>query len=110
VVAGKEVRVIRSLVIPPELGESIEVRLLDWIRAEGDSVAAGDALLEFETDKAIVLVTAAQSGFLRKCLFAAGDWMKPGDSAALLSDRVDEALPEPGTSAHDLMLVTFEVT
>ena len=101
---------IRGLVIPPELGESIEVRLLDWIRAEGDSVAAGDALLEFETDKAIVLVTAAQAGVLRKCLFAAGDWMKPGDVAAWLTDRADEALPQAGTSADDLMLVTFEVT
>jgi pyruvate/2-oxoglutarate dehydrogenase complex dihydrolipoamide acyltransferase (E2) component len=102
--------VIRSLVIPRELGESIEVRLLDWIKAEGDSVAAGDALLEFETDKAIVMVTAAQAGFLRKCMFAAGDWMKPGDSVALLSDRADEALPEAGAGAADSMLVTFDVT
>jgi pyruvate/2-oxoglutarate dehydrogenase complex dihydrolipoamide acyltransferase (E2) component len=107
---GPEVRVIRNLVIPPELGESIEVRLLDWVKGEGDLVAAGDALLEFETDKAIVLVTAVQAGFLRKCLFAAGDWMKPGDIAALLSDRADEALPGDGTSAGDLMLVTFDVT
>lgn len=101
---------IRSLVIPPELGEGIEVRLLDWIKAQGDWVAAGDALLEFETDKAIVLVTAAQAGFLRKCLFAAGDWMKPGDIAALLSDRADEDLPGAGTAADESMLVTFEVT
>ncbi len=101
---------IRKLVIPPELGESIEVRLLDWVKAEGALVAAGDALLEFETDKAIVLVTAAQGGFLRKCLFAAGDWLKPGDIAALLSDAADEALPADGISAEDLMLVTFDVT
>jgi 2-oxoglutarate dehydrogenase E2 component (dihydrolipoamide succinyltransferase) len=102
--------VIRSLVIPPELGESIEVRLLDWIKAEGDWVEAGDALLEFETDKAIVLVTAVQAAFLRKRSFAAGDWMKPGDVAALLSDRADEALPGAGTSADESMSVTFEVT
>ena len=101
---------IRKLVIPPELGESIEVRLLDWVKAEGDSVAAGDAVLEFETDKAIVLVTAVQAGVLRKCLFAAGDWMKPGDTTALLSDQADEALPADGTAIQDLMLVTFDVT
>ncbi len=101
---------IRKLVIPPELGESIEVRLLEWVKPEGEWVAAGDALLEFETDKAIVLVTAVQAGCLRKCLFAAGDWMKPGDIAALLSDEAGEALPADVTSAQDLMLVTFDVT
>jgi len=102
--------VIRKLVIPPELGESIEVRLLDWVKAEGESVGEGDALLEFETDKAIVLVTAGQAGVLRKCFFSAGDWMKPGDIAALLSDQADETLPADGTSTQDLMLVTFDVT
>ena len=83
---------IRSLVIPVELGDSIEVRLLDWLKAEGDVVSAGDALLEFETDKAIVLVTAAQTGVLRKCLFGAGDWMKPGDAAAWARDAPSRSL------------------
>lgn len=101
---------IRQLVIPEELGESIEVRLLDWLKAEGEEVKEGDALLEFETDKAIVLVTATQSGFMRRRWFAAGDWMKPGDVAAWLSDRADESLPEAHGSLHDVMMVTFDVT
>jgi 2-oxoglutarate dehydrogenase E2 component (dihydrolipoamide succinyltransferase) len=101
--------VIRKLVIPKELGESIEVRLLEWVKTEGETVDVGDALLEFETDKAIVLVTATQAGSLRKVFFAAGDWMKPGDVAALLSDQPDEALPE-GTEAADDLMVTFDVT
>jgi pyruvate/2-oxoglutarate dehydrogenase complex dihydrolipoamide acyltransferase (E2) component len=101
--------VIRKLVIPKELGESIEVRLLEWVKSEGEVVGVGDALLEFETDKAIVLVTATQGGSLRKVFFAAGDWMKPGDVAALLSDQPDEPLPE-GAEAVDDLLVTFDVT
>jgi 2-oxoglutarate dehydrogenase E2 component (dihydrolipoamide succinyltransferase) len=102
--------VIRKLVIPKELGESIEVRLLEWLRAEGDLVNVGDALLEFETDKAIVLVTAMQAGSLRRCFFGAGDWMKPGDVAAWLSDQPDEVLLESHDAPDDTLLVTFDAT
>jgi pyruvate/2-oxoglutarate dehydrogenase complex dihydrolipoamide acyltransferase (E2) component len=102
--------VIRKLVIPKELGESIEVRVLDWLKAESDAVNAGDALLEFETDKAIVLVTAVQAGTLRRCFFASGDWMKPGDIAAWLSDSPHELLPESSESADDTLMVTFDIT
>ena len=101
---------IKKLVIPKELGDSIEVRLLDWLKAEGDTVAAGDALLEFETDKAIVLVTASQGGIVRRILVGAGDWMKPGDAVAWLSDSADEALPEGDAGPADDLMVTFDVT
>ena len=72
---------IRKLVIPKELGESIEVRVLDWLKAESDPVNAGDALLEFETDKAIVLVAAVQAGTLRRRFFASA-FSKPPKSFA----------------------------
>jgi pyruvate/2-oxoglutarate dehydrogenase complex dihydrolipoamide acyltransferase (E2) component len=102
--------VIRKLVIPIELGAAIEVRLLDWLKVEGDEVKEGDALLEFETDKAIVLVTALQSGSLRRCWFGAGDWMKPGDTAAWLSDQPEETLPANRDAPDDILMVTFDVT
>lgn len=101
---------VRKLVIPVELGESIEVRVLDWLKAESDPVNAGDALLEFETDKAIVLVTAVQAGTLRRCFFASGDWMKPGDVAAWLSDSPNEPLPETSEIPDDTLTVTFDIT
>jgi pyruvate/2-oxoglutarate dehydrogenase complex dihydrolipoamide acyltransferase (E2) component len=100
--------VIRKLIIPKELGE-VEVRLLDWLKAEGDAVAAGDALLEFETDKAIVVVTASEGGVVRRVLVGSGDWMKPGDVVAILSTTADEALPA-GEIEADLLQVTFDVT
>ena len=101
---------IRKLVIPKELGESIEVRVLDWLKAEADTVNAGDALLEFETDKAIVLVTAVDAGTLRRCFFSSGDWMKPGDVAAWLSDSPDEPLPASGETLDETLSVNFEIT
>jgi pyruvate/2-oxoglutarate dehydrogenase complex dihydrolipoamide acyltransferase (E2) component len=102
--------VIRRLVVPKELGDGIEVRLLQWYKAEGDLVAADDALLEFETDKAIVLVTAKEVGSLRRCFCAAGDWMKPGDVAAWLSDEPDEPLPAERDAPAEVLLVTFDAT
>lgn len=87
----------------------MEVRLLDWLKAEGDAVAVGDALLEFETDKAIVVVTASEAGFVRKLQVASGDWMKPGDVVALLSSTADEQLAADGGDAG-LLQVTFDVT
>jgi 2-oxoglutarate dehydrogenase E2 component (dihydrolipoamide succinyltransferase) len=102
--------VIRALVIPRELGEAIEVRLLQWYRAEGEPVATDDAVLEFETDKAIVLVTAKSAGIMRRCFCAAGDWMKPGDVAAWLSDEPNEPLPAERTSPADALSVAFETS
>ena len=101
---------IRRLMIPKELGESIEVRLLDWIRGEGEAVHSGDALLEFETDKALVLVTASQDGILRRVLFKPGDWMKPGDVVAWFSDQAEELLPENMDAAVEDLTVSFDVT
>jgi pyruvate/2-oxoglutarate dehydrogenase complex dihydrolipoamide acyltransferase (E2) component len=101
--------VIRKFIIPIELGD-VEVRLLDWLKAEGDAVAAGDALLEFETDKAIVVVTASEDGVLRRVLFGSGDWVKPGDVVAWLSGSADESLAPEGEIEGALLTVTFDVT
>ena len=40
-----------SNIVVPEVGESIvDARVAKWLRQEGDSVAAGDPLVELETD------------------------------------------------------------
>jgi pyruvate/2-oxoglutarate dehydrogenase complex dihydrolipoamide acyltransferase (E2) component len=102
--------VLRKLMIPRELGESIEVRLLDWLKNEGDAVADGDVLLEFETDKAVVLVTASQPGVVRRTFVGAGDWMKPGDVVAWVSDTADEPLPDGDAALTEDLMVTFETS
>ena len=41
-----------SNIVVPEVGESIvDARVAKWLRKEGDVVAAGDPLVELETDK-----------------------------------------------------------
>jgi len=101
---------IKKLLIPIELGEAIEVRLLLWCKTEGQQLSAGDALLEFETDKALVLVSASQPAVLRHCFYREGEWMKPGDTAAWLSDEPDEPLPAKGDAIAEELLVGFDVT
>jgi pyruvate/2-oxoglutarate dehydrogenase complex dihydrolipoamide acyltransferase (E2) component len=96
--------------IPPEMGEGVEVRVLLWYRAEGEAIAAGDALVELETDKAVALVTARQAGTLRRCFAVAGDWLKPGEVAAWVSDSPEEPLPAERDTAAEAMLATYETT
>lgn len=101
---------IRRLLIPLQLGEDVEVRVLLWYKAEGDPIADGDALVELETDKAIILVTAKQAGTLRRCFTAAGDWLKVGQVAAWVSDEAGEPLPAERTAPAEELLATFETT
>ena len=54
-------------VVVPQLGESvIEARIARWVKHEGDSVAAGDVLVELETDKIDLEVSAESAGVLSK--------------------------------------------
>jgi 2-oxoglutarate dehydrogenase E2 component (dihydrolipoamide succinyltransferase) len=51
----------------PPLGESIvEATVSRWQKKEGDAVAAGDTLVELETDKITVEVPALKPGVLTK--------------------------------------------
>ena len=100
---------IRRLVVPAELGAE-EVRLLLWYKTEGEAIAADEALLEFETDKAIVLVTAQQGGTVRRCFCAAGEWLKTGDVAAWLSDDPSEPLPDDRNAVLEGLAAGFEQT
>ena len=49
-----------------------EGRLIEWKKAEGESVSAGDVVAEVETDKAVMELVARASGVLLKQGIAAG--------------------------------------
>ncbi len=54
-------------IVVPEVGESIvDARVAKWLRKEGDAVAAGDPLVELETDKIDLEVSAPQAGVLAR--------------------------------------------
>jgi 2-oxoglutarate dehydrogenase E2 component (dihydrolipoamide succinyltransferase) len=69
-----------SIKVPP-LGESIvEATISRWLKNEGDTVAAGDTLVELETDKITVEVPALEAGVLTKRLKGEGDVVNVGDA------------------------------
>jgi 2-oxoglutarate dehydrogenase E2 component (dihydrolipoamide succinyltransferase) len=71
----------------PELGESIvDAVVANWLKREGDAVNAGDALVELETDKINVEVSAEQSGILQHIAKNEGDVVAVGDVLGSIAD------------------------
>lgn len=55
-----------SDVVMPRLGWTMETgRVVEWLKQDGEAVAAGDMLFSVESDKAVVEVEALDSGVLR---------------------------------------------
>ncbi len=71
----------------PILGESIvDATIASWNKKEGDLVQRGEVLLELETDKINVDVTAEQDGVLRKVTKQVGDTVAVGEVIAVIED------------------------
>jgi len=67
-------------IVVPEMGESIvDARVAKWLKNEGDAVSVGEPLVELETDKVDVEVSAPQAGVLAKISHAKGEDVKIGD-------------------------------
>src|SRR5206468_8786370 len=76
----------------PSLGESIvDAVIATWLKSEGDEVKQGEALVELETDKVNVEVSAEQSGVLQKILKREGDVVAVGDVLGMIGES--EAAP-----------------
>ena len=74
-------------VIMPALGMAQQAGLIvAWLKKPGEAVKTGDALMEVETDKAVVEVEAQADGFLTDVRAAAGDTVPVGDVIAVISD------------------------
>ncbi len=55
-----------SEVVMPRLGWTMETgRVVEWLKADGDEVEAGDLIFSVETDKAVTEVESLDSGVLR---------------------------------------------
>ena len=71
----------------PDLGASTgEAEVVVWLKAVGESITAGEAVLEVQSDKANVEVAATISGTLAWVLAKEGQILKPGDPLAVIAD------------------------
>jgi 2-oxoglutarate dehydrogenase E2 component (dihydrolipoamide succinyltransferase) len=74
-------------IVVPEVGESIvDARIAKWLRHEGDVVAAGDPLVELETDKIDLEVSAPQAGVLARIARKDGDDVKVGEVLGVIEE------------------------
>src|SRR5438874_13568364 len=73
-------------IVVPALGESIvEATVLRWLKKEGDQVAAGEPVVELETDKVNVEAYADQAGVLSKILKQEGETVGIGEALATVA-------------------------
>jgi 2-oxoglutarate dehydrogenase E2 component (dihydrolipoamide succinyltransferase) len=91
-------------IVVPELGESVvEARVARWLKKEGDAVGAGDALVELETEKIDLEVSADRAGVLGAIKHAEGADVKVGEVLAVLEaadGKPAAAKPAPQVAAE----------
>jgi len=88
-------------IVVPEVGESIvDARVAKWLKKEGDVVAAGEALVELETDKIDVEVSAPRAGVLEKIAHTNGADVKIGEVLGTIAEgAATEAAPAKPAAA-----------
>jgi 2-oxoglutarate dehydrogenase E2 component (dihydrolipoamide succinyltransferase) len=88
-----------SNIVVPELGESVvEARIAKWLKKPGDRVEVGDALVELETEKIDLEVSAEKSGVLASIARQEGEDVKIGELLAVV-DESGAAAPAPAPAA-----------
>src|SRR5437870_6334230 len=84
----------------PTLGESIvEATVGKWLKQEGDSVAAGEALVELETDKVNLEVMAEAAGVLGSIAKREGANVGIGEVLGTIEPAGASASPAPSGAA-----------
>ena len=83
-------------IIVPSVGESIsEVQIGQWLKKEGDWVAAGTDLVDLETEKASVQISAPEDGILVKILKQSEEFAAVGDVIASFRPAPNTAISPP---------------
>ena len=84
----------------PPLGESLVDAVVGvWLKQEGDSVSRGESLVELETDKVNLDVTAEDDGVLSSISRQAGEVVTVGDVLGLVSSSNGASAPAPAMAA-----------
>jgi pyruvate/2-oxoglutarate dehydrogenase complex dihydrolipoamide acyltransferase (E2) component len=82
-----------NIVEIPSLGDIQEGKVLCWAKLVGDPIQKGEALLDFETDKANVEISSPASGVVRAIFTLEGETVPIGTVVALVGAD-DEPFPD----------------
>jgi len=98
-----------SNIVVPQLGESVvEARVARWLKKPGDRVEVGEPLVELETEKIDLEVSAEKSGVLASIARQEGEDVKIGELLAVVDESgtagaqassASAPAPAPRTSA-----------
>jgi pyruvate dehydrogenase E2 component (dihydrolipoamide acetyltransferase) len=67
-----------------------EGRIVSWLKEEGDSIEAGEAIMVVESDKADMDVEAFEDGFIAKIFTGEGESANVGDVVAIVASSQGE--------------------
>jgi 2-oxoglutarate dehydrogenase E2 component (dihydrolipoamide succinyltransferase) len=86
----------------PELGESVtEATVGQWLKQEGESVSAGDPLVELETDKINFEVEAEEDGVLESIAKGEGDTVEVGEVIGTIGEEDGQPAQEEETEEQE---------
>jgi len=81
-------------IVVPSLGESItEATIAKWHKRPGDNVKIDELIVELETEKVTLEVSAPASGALTDILFPEGSTVKVGDVLGNVNERASDSMP-----------------
>jgi 2-oxoglutarate dehydrogenase E2 component (dihydrolipoamide succinyltransferase) len=87
-----------SNIVVPQLGESVvEARIARWLKKAGDRVEVGEPVVELETEKIDLEVSAEKSGVIASIARQEGEDVKIGELLAVVDESGTAATP--GTAA-----------
>lgn len=91
-------------VVMPQMGVSVsEGTITKWLKAEGETIAADEPLLEISTDKVDTEVPSPGEGVVQQILVQEGETVEVGTKLAVIAPEGAEApaaepVPEPATA------------
>jgi 2-oxoglutarate dehydrogenase E2 component (dihydrolipoamide succinyltransferase) len=90
-----------SNIVVPVLGESIvEARIAKWLKKPGDHVEVGDPLVELETEKTNLELSAEKRGVITSIARKEGEDVKIGELLAVVDENGAGAAPAPAPSGN----------
>ena len=91
-----------SNIVVPVLGESIvEARIAKWLKKPGDHVEVGDPLVELETEKTNLELSAEKRGVITSIARQEGEDVKIGELLAVVDENgAGAAPPAPAASGN----------
>lgn len=98
-------------IVVPALGESVvEATVARWLKNEGEAVRAGEAVVELETDKVDLEVSAEKAGTLIQVDKQEGEDVRIGDVLGLIRESENSEAPTTETAEETVSAAVAEKT